>query len=585
MGLFYTGSKNYVTNYTGLGDDQMTELTTNQSGIADQSQQGFDAVGLGLTNLGTKVDGVNTNTDSGFVDLKAVLKGYNDEANSNRTTAALDRSTNYGNIIEALKNNTGGLATQASLDTGFADATGRFNTLDTSVGNVQTAVDTGFQDATTQRELGFAATGERFDTLDGSVGGVQSAVDTGFDGTNTSLNNLGSDVNTAQSTITGNQDTLQSTVDTMSGNQDTYASTMIGNQGDLQTGQDTFSSNFDTFVDRYGQDTELATTARSDLALAQASQTDKLREDLGEYAQSTATGQGNIARSIGTLGTGIDAGFNAVGASIGTGFSDASMADQTEALNLSTRLGNVSDLIQSNSDSLDATTKDQYNRLTSAFDENGQLIANSIDEQGNTITRSMDDQGIILERKIDSTGNELSAVSMDVDKMLGNAETYSQSILGQIDKRFDTSEANTTANMSTLARGFSQQDKKLDNQTRELASVAAEQTDIDQNMRNEFKELSRAFDDQGNLISNSVMQNGTTVSRAVDNSGNLLLRSFDAQGNRMGDQVMNINRSLNNLSQLATVQGANTSMGNLSAPMSNAAPSSGFASSPFATTR
>ena len=157
MGLFYTGSKNYVTNYTGLGDDQMTELTTNQSGIADQSQQGFDAVGLGLTNLGTKVDGVNTNTDSGFVDLKAVLQGYEDVADSNRTTAALDRSTNYGNIIEALKNNTGGLATQASLDTGFADATGRFNTLDTSVGNVQSAVDTGFQDATNQRELGFAA--------------------------------------------------------------------------------------------------------------------------------------------------------------------------------------------------------------------------------------------------------------------------------------------------------------------------------------------------------------------------------------------------------------------------------------------
>ena len=585
MGLFYTGSKNYVTNYTGLGDDQMTELTTNQSGIADQSQEGFDAVGLGLTNLGTKVDGVNTNTDSGFVDLKAVLQGYEDVADSNRTTAALDRSTNYGNIIEALKNNTGGLATQASLDTGFADATGRFNTLDTSVGGVQSAVDTGFQDATNQRELGFAATGERFDTLDGSVGGVQSAVDTGFDNANTSLNNLGSDVSTAQSTITGNQDSLQSTVDTMSGNQDTYASTMIGNQGDLQTGQDAFSSNFDTFVDRYGQDTELATTARSDLALAQASQTDKLREDLGEYAQSTATGQGNIARSIGTLGTGIDAGFNAVGASIGTGFSDASMADQTEALNLSTRLGNVSDLIQSNSDSLDATTKDQYSRLTSAFDENGTLIANSIDAQGNTISRSMDEQGVILERKIDTNGVELSTVSMDVDKMLGNAETYSQSILGQIDKRFDSSEANATANMSTLARGFSQQDKKLDTQTRELASVAAEQTDIDQNMRNEFKELSRAFDDQGNLISNSVMENGTTVSRAVDTSGNLLLRSFDAQGNRMGDQVMNINRSLNNLSQLATVQGANTSMGNLSAPMSNAAPSSGFASSPFATTR
>ena len=80
------------------------------------------------------------------------------------------------------------------------------------------------------------------------------------------------------------------------------------------------------------------------------------------------------------------------------------------------------------------------------------------------------------------------------------------------------------------------------------------------------------------------MENGTTISRAVDESGNLLMRSFDAQGNRMGDQVMNINRSLNNLSQLTTTQGANTSMGNLSPAMSSGAPSTGFAS-PYATTR
>jgi hypothetical protein len=103
-------------------------------------------------------------------------------------------------------------------------------------------------------------------------------------------------------------------------------------------------------------------------------------------------------------------------------------------------------------------------------------------------------------------------------------------------------------------------------------------------MRNEFRQLGQAFDDQGNLIQNSVMENGTTVSRAIDDNGNLMLRSFDAQGNRMGDQVMNINRSLNNLAQLSTIQGANTSMGNLSPAMSNAAPSTGFAS-PYATTR
>ena len=155
--------------------------------------------------------------------------------------------------------------------------------------------------------------------------------------------------------------------------------------------------------------------------------------------------------------------------------------------------------------------------------------------------------------------------------------------MGQLDRRFDQAESNTSVELGAIARGFTQQDKKMNIQARDLASIAAEQTDLDVNMRNEFKQLGQAFDEQGNLIENSVMDNGTTVSRAIDQSGNLLLRSFDAQGNRMGDQVMNINRSLNNLSQLSTKQGANTSMGNLSPAMSSAAPSSGFAS-PYATT-
>jgi len=370
----------------------------------------------------------------------------------------------------------------------------------------------------------------------------------------------------------------------MSATADTYAGESLANQGALQSTVDGFETSFDTYVDRYGEDTTLAQESRADLATAQANQTDRLREDLGDYAQATATGQGDIAKTIGTLGTGIDAGFKNVGAAIGTGFSESSLADQTAAENLSTRLGNVRDLIQTSSDTLEASTQDQYTKLANSFDENGQLIANSIDEQGNTITRSMDDQGVIMERKIDANGNELSAVSMDVETMLGNAEAYEQSLMGQLDRRFDKAENTTSDELGAIARGFTQQDKKLDNQARELANVAAEQTDIDVNMRNEFKQLGQAFDDQGNLIQNSVLDNGTTISRAIDENGNLLLRSFDATGERVGDQVMNINRSLNNLSQLTTTQGANTSMGNLSPAMSSGAPSTGFAS-PYATTR
>ena len=586
MGLL-SSSKTYNTYQTGLGDTQFDTLKGNQSDIAGIADAGFATVGTGITNLGTKIDGVNTNTNSGFVDLTALLKGYNDEANLNRTTAALDRSTNYGNIIEALKNNTGGLATQASLDsaqtaldTGFADTDARFDGLDSSIGSVQNTADNIITDVGTVKsavDTGFSGAGARFDTLDAGQTNAAGQATANADALGTQLTNT-------QAEVLGGQGTIDDNLATMSNTADIYAGQSLANQDALQSGQDDFKSSFDSYVDRYGQDTTLANSARSDLASAQANQTDRLRSDIGDFAQASAVNQGNISRNIGTLGTGIDAGFETLGSAVGTGFATSSMEDQITQENFNTRLGNVRELIQSTADSLGVETADQYNKLVNAFDENGNLIANSIDAQGNTISRALDDQGNVIERKLDINGNEISAVSMDVETMLGNAEAYERSLMGQLDKRFDQSEEATNTELQAISRGFSQQDKKLDTQTRNLAGIAAEQTDLDMNMRNEFKQLEQSFDDQGNLIQNSVLENGTTVSRAMDDKGNLLLRSFDAQGSRVGDQVMNINRTLNNLSQLATLQGANVSMGNLSPAMSAGAPETGFAS-PFATTR
>jgi hypothetical protein len=99
-------------------------------------------------------------------------------------------------------------------------------------------------------------------------------------------------------------------------------------------------------------------------------------------------------------------------------------------------------------------------------------------------------------------------------------------------------------------------------------------------MRQNFKQLSTAFDETGGLIRNSIDEQGNTISRAVDANGNLLLRSFDATGNEIGNKVININRSLNDLAGLRNVTGANASMGNLSPAMSGATAQDGFAS-PF----
>jgi len=795
------GGGDTVTN-TGLGDDQYQALADNQVGISDQitsaddaATKRYDQFDTNLATIGADAAGANANaagaitaTNTGFANLNNTLTAQQDAANAGRKTY-------YDNLKASVENNTGGL--QTSLDAGFAAGQNRFDTLDTSVGDVQSAVNTvgtGVNDLSTdvgtvQTSLdeGFNQAGTRFDALDTG----QSTAAT------TAANNaeaIGTQLTNTQANVLGGQGAIQSNLDVMSDTADAYASQSLTNQDALQTGQDNFVSSFDTYVDRYSQDAEIAQQSRSDLATAQANQTDRLREDLGSFAQAAATGQGAIANQIGTLGEGTAAGFDALGSAVGTGFSESSMADQQAAANLTTRLGNVSKLIDSSSANLDANTQAQYRKLFSSFDENGTLIANSIDQNGNTIQRRFDDQGNIIETSFDAAGNQVGSVSMDVNTMLSNAESYQSSLTGQIGQlssdvgtgftgsagqinqlgsdigtgftaasgqvnqlgsdlstgqqglmagldtassNFDSSiqqqytalsqtmadqgidinsvlatgfdantntlnsnardllmlgsqitglDASVTSDFATVSsafdiqgnligstvdalgntvtnqidqqgnlitskfdstgqlidqsqtniqntmsqasqaqmqlqnsladtttatldqlgssmnqgfasintaqqdafsnidQSFNSQNNTLDAQTKNIAAVAAEQTDIDQQSRNEFKQISNAFDDQGQLITNTVNENGTTISRAIDQNGNLLLRSFDLQGNRLGDQVVNINRSLYNLSQLDTYQGANISMGNLSPAMSDGAPTDGFAS-PFAVTR
>jgi len=623
-----------TVNKTGLGDDQYESLFGQNEGIGTQLEEGFvgageklDGISGEVSGIGGKItdakDAINTNTNTGFTDLTGIVKGYGDTLSQGQTDAVAGRAKYYNDMLAALENNTGGLATQASLDTGFSDATGRFNDIDQANTNIQTAVDQGFVDAQGDRDQMSAD--------------MTSAFDTQNTGLNTAFNTLGTEVGTAFDTTNANIDTtrgnleegqagLVSDLSTLSGSVDTYGAGLTQGQADLQSGQDTFKSSFDDYVDRYTEDTEIANTARSDRALAAANQNDALREDIGKYAQAAAEGQSNIGKKIGTLGDATGAGFEVLSGAVEGGFSDVAAGDQISKNTLANRISGVKDLLQTTSDNLDSSTKAQYSALADSFDANGDLIANAIDSQGNTIQRSMDDQGRILESRFDSTGTEISSVQMDVETMLSNADTYQNSLMGNlntisadqdagfgqvsgeigkasdaVDAGFRSVDSNqqgimtATDNINTairdqgaaLATGFDTQSNKMDTTIRDLARVASAQTDIDMGTRQEFKQLSDAFDDQGNLIANSVGDNGSTISRAIDNQGNLLLRAFDTQGRAMGDKVIDINRSLMSLNDLGNISGANAGMGNLSPAMqagSGGAITSGFMS-PYATTR
>lgn len=595
------GGDTNVTN-TGLGDDQYQALADNQVGISGQITDArtdatarYDNFDTRFDNIDTSVSGVGDNLTAGFTNIQDLMDQYNTGMNTRFDTV----NTGIGNNNTAIGANATSLNNLSTdVSGGFNDMSDRFDTVDTGQANIQGAVDQGFVD----QAQGFAdAQADRTAQFDAA----NTAMNTGFENTDAAVQEGFGDAATqltnTQANVLDGQGQLQTNLDTMSDTADTYAAQSLENQAALQQGQDGFVTSFDNYTERYGEDQELAQQSRADLATAQANQTDRLREDLGAYAQATATGQANLGTQLGDVATGVGAEFENLGTAVEGGFSQAGTDALAQQENLTTRLGNLGDIMTTTGANIDENTKQQYEALSSSFDENGQLIQNSITENGDTISRQMDDQGNIIATRFDQSGNQVDQVNMNVNEMLTQAENYQRDLTGQLQSVGDglmsgqadltqqVGQNQTTTNnavtdvQQAMANGFQNLDGGQVAQARDLAKIAAAQTDLDMTMRQDFNQLGAAFSDNGQLIKNSIDEQGNTISRAMDNQGNLLLRSFDVTGKQIGNKVINVNRSLDSLSKLQTMQGGNASMGNLSPAMSAAVPSTGFAS-PFATT-
>ena len=588
------GGGDTITN-TGLGDDQYQTLADNQGTISGQIGDARTDADTAYENIYGKFSSQNKARNQQYKALQksaaANQKASNDQLKAlNNQNAGLTKNLGAANksLGTLNKNVTGGFA---DMDTGFSD-------LGKDVAGVQSDVTQGFKDQ---------ATG--FDDLSGDVLDAQKNINTNV---NSKISDQSKDINSSladgfgdttegftdaeaaraamQKSVLGNQTALDTKLGLMSETADTYAAQSLENQTGLQNAADSYKTSFDNYTERYGQDQELAQQSRADLATAQSNQTDRLREDLGMYAQATATGQNSLGNQLSGVAEGIGSNIQGLGADVQGGFSDVSTDVLQGQTNLTGRIGNVRNLLQATGEGLDATTREQYSQLSSSFDSNGELIRNSIAQNGDTITREMDDQGNIIESRFNSAGQQVGQVSMNVDQMLSNAEQYQQEMRTQIGgfsselagQRDTFNNANTDLQRNLLG-GMENLDAGQIKSAKNMATIAANQTDLDMNMRQSFMQLGSAFDDNGQLIQNTIDAQGNTISRAVDEQGNLLLRTFDATGNVLGNKVININRALNDLAGLQNVAGSNASMGNLSPAMSSGVPTGGFAS-PFSTT-
>lgn len=639
------GKTTNVTN-TGLGDDQFQSLADNQVGISDQITSVGEASSNRYDQLYGRFDGLDTSFSGLSSDMLSQFKNSTDNVNAQFTNMGgrfdgMDSSLKANNQgISNLQSDVAGVG--SDVLSGFATTQDRFDTVDTANQTMQDDMTAGFTD---QRQGFSDVQGAMTDNTANIRDDITSNFQSTNDALASSESNIRDDVRTSQANVMGGQGVLYDNLNDLSATNDTYFDALATNQDNMQASQDGFQTSFDSYVDRYSDDTTLANQTRADIATAQANSADAIRDDLGTFAQAAATGQQNLSTQLGGVAEGVGQGLMDVGRTVEGGFSSAATDQLTAQQNLTTRLGGLKDKLASTGDTLDANSKAQFQSLTNSFDAQGNVIANSIDAQGNTINRSMDAQGNLIQTKFAATGEQIGQSTTNINDALTAAENTLSGNIGNVgtamEQGFNAStqanadqfnqlqsgnqglmaevgavgqaSADQTAQLQTsvdqnaqaaaqtastatqnnmdqfaqlrqsMAGGFQNMDTNSINQAKDLAGIAATQSDLDMGMRQNFKQLSTSFDQNGALIANSVDEQGNTLSRAIDQNGNLLLRSFDSTGKSLGNKVININQSLYDLSNMKRVAGSNISMGNLSPASQGAVPTSGFMS-PFSQT-
>ena len=425
------------TTNTGLGDDQFQTLADNQYGISEEIVDARADAGQRYDQFDDRFDGIDSSISGVSGNISDISNSMLDQFNTsqnNQQQLAQNQMTGFTDLNKLNQDRFNNLTSdvsdvQGSVGEGFASAGRRFDNVDQANQNIQQDVTTGFSDQARAFNNAEAAMAQNTQDIRGDL-------ISNFSDTNNALtqatDNIQGDIQTTQANVLQGQGGLATDLSDLSDTNDIYFGTLSDNQQNLQTGQDNFRSSFDDYVERYSDDTTLANQTRADLQSAQATGFDTTREGIGTLGDTLATGQQSLAQTF--------------------------------------------------------------------MDESGQI-----------------DTALIM-------------------------------------------------------------------QARDLAGIASTQTDLDMGLRQNFQQISTAFDDQGQLIQNSVDANGNSIKREMDDNGMLMLRAMDAQGNDLGSKVIDVNDSVRRLQGLTRRQGANAQMGQLSPALQEPEASSGFAT-PFTTTR
>lgn len=371
--------------------------------------------------------------------------------------------------------------------------------------NIQDSIDTGFTNTDNNIEAGFNAVDSRFDDTDTNINNRFDATDesigTGFSNLTDTVTDNFDATNTAIDTGFSEASDQLDTVGTAIGDQLTETSTNV------LTGQDAISA----LIEKYGG-------------------------DAATYYQDLAKNQGTIIDNQGTMQTAFDGYL--------TDFGDyTTLANQTR-----TDLGNS---------------------IVGGFETMGQVLGNQATANEAGFTAVGDAVG--------NVGTAVADVTSDVATAAGDAETnfgdIASSISGvgtdvtgvgtAVGDAADASDTNFGSIASDIASGFTDQSTEGANRKKDFVDTLTSVQDIlqadtgalDATVKANYQSVVDSFDTQGNLITDTVTAEGTTITRALSEQGDLFIAEFDTNGERIAQQTLDINSLLNNVSTFETNMG------------------------------
>jgi hypothetical protein len=344
----------------------------------------FNTSGLATTaGMDAGFGGVNTNLNSGFADVGNQLSGL---------------ETGQG----ALATNQGVLATGIdTVNTGIGGLGSDISNLGTSVTDNVTALDTKIGDQ-------FTAAGTQLDT---GLGQIEDVLKSQFGLSTDQITKLSQDVLSGQTSI---NEVLAS----MSGKQDTYYGGLAEGQSNLQSGLGGLQTNLGDLRTKYDSDTTLANQTRTDMMNnitgGFAENRDARQMDANTAARERTATNNLIKQTASTPPTSSQISYANSARNMATGVGATTPEGVAMQNDFLAKLGNMRSAL--GSPGLDTNIAQMYNEITSSFDANGKLVADSTDGAGNRKARAIDAEGNLFIGTFNNVGQRTDQKSLNLNQ-------------------------------------------------------------------------------------------------------------------------------------------------------------------------